>query len=237
MPAYYPVYLDLRGRKCVVIGGGFIGQEKVERLIEFGADVVIYAQEATSKVRELSTAGDLTWVSRGYLQGDLEGAFIAIVADTSDNNINQAVAKEAKERNVPLNVNDVTDLCTWIAPAEVKNGDVVISASTGGTSPALARKLREELAGTSRTGSKYRPIEYGDLAPLLKEIRSDFLKKGIRLNPDHWQASITDDVLEMLKAGKIDDARKKLLSTLNIGLDCDCPKGVCDLWDTLLSDR
>ena len=109
MPAYYPVYLDLRGRKCVVIGGGFIGQEKVERLIEFGADVVIYAQEATSKVRELSTAGDLTWVSRGYLQGDLEGAFIAIVADTSDNNINQAVAKEAKERNDPLNVNDVTD--------------------------------------------------------------------------------------------------------------------------------
>ena len=90
MPAYYPVYLDLRGRKCVVIGGGFIGQEKVERLIEFGADVVIYAQEVTSKVRKLSTAGDLTWVSRGYLQGDLEGAFIAIVADTSDNNINQA---------------------------------------------------------------------------------------------------------------------------------------------------
>ena len=233
MPAYYPVYLDLRGRKCVVIGGGFIGQEKVERLIEFGADVVIYAQEATSKVRELSTAGDLTWVSRGYLQGDLEGAFIAIVADTSDNNINQAVANEAKERNVPLNVNDVTDLCTWIAPALVKNGDVVISASTGGTSPALARKLREELAGTSRTGSKYRPIEYGDLAPLLKEIRSDFLKKGIRLNPDHWQASITDEVLEMFKSGKIDDARTKLLSTLNIGLDCDCPIGVCDLWDTL----
>ena len=65
MPAYYPVYLDLRGRKCVVLGGGFIGQEKVERLIEFGADVVIYAQEATSKVRELSTAGDLTWVSSG----------------------------------------------------------------------------------------------------------------------------------------------------------------------------
>lgn len=237
MPAYYPVYLNLMGRKCVVIGGGFIGQEKVERLIEFGADVVIYGKDVTAKVKNLSMTGHLTWVSRGYLQGDLKGAFIAIVADTSDNNINQAVAREARERNVPLNVNDVTDLCTWIAPALVKNGDVVISASTGGTSPALARKIREELAGTSRTGSAYRPIEYGDLAPLLKEIRAEFLQKGIKLNPDHWQASITDDILEMFKDGKIDEARQKLLASLKIGLDCACTKGVCDMWDSLLSDH
>ena len=107
---------------------------------------------------------------------------------TADGDLNEEASREAAARNVPLNVNDVTHLCTWIAPSMVRNGDVIIAASTGGTSPALARKLREELAGTSRTGSRFRPIEYGDLAPLLSEVRTELLGRGIRPKPDHWQA-------------------------------------------------
>ncbi len=233
MPVYYPVFLDIRGRRCVVIGGGAIGEEKVERLVDFGADVAVYSLEVTFAVKAWSSKGLLSWFPRQYKRGDLDGAFIAIVADTSDTNLNEKVAQEAKERNIPLNVNDVTDLCTWIAPAIVRNGDVIIAASTGGTSPALARKLREELAGTSRTGSVYRPIEYGDLAPLLSEVRGELLGQGIRIKGDHWQASITENLVEMVRSGNSEGAKQVLTENLMAGTQCDCPINSCKMWEDL----
>ncbi len=236
MPAYYPVFLDLRGRRCVVIGGGAVGEEKVGRLVEFGADVVVYSPQVTPAVRALADEGALTWRRRGYRRGDLDGAFIAIVADTRDSRVNEEAAREADERSVPLNVNDVTRLCSWIAPAIVRNGDVIIAASTGGSSPALARKLREEMAGTSRTGSRYRAIEYGDLAPMLAEARAELSRRGIRLHPDHWQACITDDLVEMIRLGDAEGAREALMSNLMIGSGCDCPDGVCKMWEDLSPD-
>ena len=233
VPPYYPVFLDLRGRRCVVIGGGPIGEEKVERLVDFGADVVVFSPKVTRAVRAMAEEGRLAWHSRRYRNGDLEGAFIAIVADNRDSDLNEEASREAAARNVPLNVNDVTHLCTWIAPSMVRNGDVIIAASTGGTSPALARKLREELAGTSRTGSRYRPIEYGDLAPLLSEVRTELLGRGIRPKPDHWQASITEDLMDMVRSGAVERARETLLSNLMIGADCDCPGRTCRMWEEL----
>ncbi len=233
MPPYYPVFLDLRGRRCVVIGGGPIGAEKVDRLVDFGADVLVFSPAVTRAVRAMADEGRLSWHKRRYRRGDLEGAFIAIVADNRDSALNEEAAREAAERNIPLNVNDVTHLCTWIAPAIVRNGDVIIAASTGGSSPALARKLREELAGTSRTGSGFRAIEYGDLAPMLSEVRTELLGRGIRLKPDHWQASITDDLVEMVRAGEVGRARETLMSSLMIGADCDCPGRTCKMWEEL----
>ena len=233
MPVYYPVFLDIRGRRCVVIGGGSTGEEKVERLVDFGADVDVYSLEVTAAVKAWSSEGLLTWFPRLYKRGDLDGAFIAIVADTSDADLNEQVAEEASERNIPLNVNDVTDLCTWIAPAIVRNGDVIIAASTGGTSPALARKLREELAGTSRTGSVYRPIEYGDLAPLLSEVRAELLGRGIRIKGDHWQASITENLVKMVRSGNSDRAKQVLTENLMIGTQCACPINSCKMWEDL----
>ena len=236
MPPYYPVFLDLRERRCVVIGGGPIGEEKVERLVDFGADVVVFSPSVTRKVRAMAEEGTLTWHRRRYRRGDLEGAFIAIVADNRDGALNEEASAEAVERNVPLNVNDVTHLCTWIAPSMVRNGDVIIAASTGGSSPALARKLREELAGTSRTGSRFRAIEYGDLAPLLSEVRSELLGRGIRPKPDHWQASITEDLMDMVRSGEVERARETLLSNLMTGADCDCPGSTCRMWEDLGHD-
>ena len=197
MPPYYPVFLDIRGRRCVVIGGGDLGEEKVDRLVDYGADTVVIAPQLTENLSAMAGRGEITWIDRGYREGDLAGAFIAIVADTSDPEVNEAVSAEARERNVPLNVNDVTHLCTWIAPAVVKRGEVIVAASTGGASPALARKLREELAGTSRTGSRHRVMEYADLAPLLADARSKLLGNGIRIRPDHWQACLGDDLVDM----------------------------------------
>ena len=152
MPLYYPVFLDLRGRRVVVIGGGAMGEEKVTRLMPYGAQVVVVSPDVTDEVSKLAQDGQVEWTRRLYRGGDLEGAFIAIVADTSDDAVNHAVSEEARQRNVPLNVADVTDLCTWITPSVARRGEVIVATSTGGASPALARRFREILNGTSRTG-------------------------------------------------------------------------------------
>ena len=233
MPAYYPVFLDIRGRRCVVIGGGALGEEKVERLVDYGANTVVIAPELTDKLQSMSSRGEIEWIDRGYRAGDLEGAFIAIVADTSDSSVNTAVSAEAQERNVPLNVNDVTQLCTWIAPAVVRRGDVIVAASTGGASPALARKFREELAGTSRTGSRHRVMDYADLAPLLTEARQKLLGDGVRIKPDHWQACLGDDLVDLLHEGRKDEAREVLVERLIVGANCDCPQETCKMWEEL----
>ena len=233
MPPYYPVFLDIRGRRCVVIGGGDLGEEKVDRLVDYGADTVVIALTLTENLSAMADRGEITWIDRGYRDGDLEGAFIAIVADTSDSEVNEAVSAEARERNVPLNVNDVTHLCTWIAPAVVRRGDVIVAASTGGASPALARKLREELAGTSRTGSRHRVMEYADLAPLLAEARSKLLGNGIRIRPDHWQACLGDDLVDMLQEGRREEAEAVLMERLMLGAECDCPGSLCKMWEDL----
>ena len=209
MPRYYPVFIDVKRRRCVVIGGGNIGQEKVEKLIDCDADVVVISPQVNAPVRERADAGALTWVRRAYRPGDLEAAFIAIAA-TDDNEVNQQIAREAEERNVLLNVVDVTHLCTFIAPSVTTRGEVTIATSTGGASPALARTFREKLS-TSRI------LEYADLAPLLSDARLELRRKGIRVAPDHWQTQITEELLDLVQAGETQEARRMLMDGLVAG--------------------
>ncbi len=206
MSAYYPVFLDVRNRKCVVIGGGNVGEEKARKLLECEARVVVISPEVNAGVRELAEAGKLTWLARAYQPGDLEGAFLAIAA-TDSNQVNRQIAAEAEQRNVLLNVVDVTHLCTFIAPAVARRGDVTIAVSTSGASPALARKFREEL-------SRSRILEYADLAPLLADVRKELRRMGVRVDTDHWQKCITQELLDMVQAGRYEDARKALMSDL-----------------------
>ena len=206
MPAYYPAFVDVRDRRCVVIGGGDIGEEKVHKLLECGAKVMVISPKVNDGVRRLVNDDGVGWVQREYQPGDLKGAFIAIAA-TNDNRVNRQIATEAEERNVLLNVVDVTHLCTFIAPSVARRGDVTIAVSTGGASPALARKFREELSRT-------RLLEFADLTPLLAEARADLKRKGVTVHPDHWQACINEELLVMVQAGRTEEARKTLMSNL-----------------------
>ena len=233
MPLYYPVFLDLRGRRVVVIGGGAMGEEKVTRLLPYEAQVVVVSRDVTDEVAELADDGTIKWVRRPYRRGDLDGAFIAIVADTSDDAVNQAVSEEARERNVPLNVADVTDLCTWITPSVARRGEVIVATSTGGASPALARKFREILNGTSRTPSRHELMDFADLAPLLSDARKQLLDKGIRLNLDHWQACLTDELIDLVQAGQIEQAKQVLMDSLLVGTTCDCADTVCAMYEEM----
>ena len=233
MPLYYPVFLDLRGRRVVVIGGGAMGEEKVTRLMPYGAQVVVVSPDVTDEVSKLAQDGQVEWTRRLYRGGDLEGAFIAIVADTSDDAVNHAVSEEARQRNVPLNVADVTDLCTWITPSVARRGEVIVATSTGGASPALARRFREILNGTSRTPSRHEVMDFADLAPLLSDARKQLLDKGIRLNLDHWQACLTDELIDLVQAGQIEQAKQVLMDSLLVGTTCDCSDSICAMYEEM----
>lgn len=229
MPAYYPAFIDVKGRCCVVIGGGAIGEEKVVKLMDCHANVVVISPAVNDAVRQLAADGKVVWRQRKYESGDLKDAFIAIAA-TNDNAVNRAIAKEAETRNVLLNVVDVTHLCTFIAPSVAIRGDVTVAASTGGASPALARKFRELLDG-SPIDSSHALMDYAELTPLLADARAEIRGKGITLFTDHWQACITDRLLDAVLAGEYAEARAALMADLYAGVNCDCVNGVCKMWE------
>ena len=210
-----------------------MGEEKVTRLMPYGAQVVVVSPDVTDEVSKLAQDGQVEWTRRLYRGGDLEGAFIAIVADTSDDAVNHAVSEEARQRNVPLNVADVTDLCTWITPSVARRGEVIVATSTGGASPALARKFREILNGTNRITTRHELMEFADLAPLLSDARKQLLGKGIRLNLDHWQACLTDELIDLVQAGQIEQAKQVLMDSLLVGTTCDCADTVCAMYEEM----
>lgn len=193
MPRYYPAFIDVRQRNCVVIGGGPLGEEKVEKLLECDAKVIVIAPEVTPKVEELASEGRVEWIIREYRPGDLAQAFIAI-ASTGDDEMDRQIYAEAEERNVLLNVVDVTHLCTFIAPSVARRGEVTVATSTGGASPALARTFREKLESS-------RILEYADLAPVLARGRAELRRRGLRVAPDHWQSCITEELLDTVQKG------------------------------------
>ena len=206
MPRYYPAFIDVRDRDCLVIGGGDMGEEKALKLMECGARVTVISPSVTSKVEELENEGRLTWTQRQYRPGDLERAFIAIAA-ADDDAMNREIAREAEERNVLLNVVDVTHLCTFIAPSVARRGEVTVATSTGGASPALARTFREKIENS-------RILEYADLAPLLSDARAHLKQRRLKVSPDHWQDCITEEILDMAQSSPTQEAYDKLMCGL-----------------------
>ena len=160
---FYIACLKLTGRRCVVVGGGEIGLEKVEGLLACDGRVVLIAPEAEPALRKLASEGSIEWIRREYETGDLEATFIAIAA-TNDTDVNISVYEDAERRAMLVNVVDVPPLCNFILPAIVRTGPLAIAISTAGASPALAKRIKREIAE-----------EYGEpyarLAVLLNEVR------------------------------------------------------------------
>ena len=212
MPRYYPIFLDVQDRKAVVFGGDHEAERKVRYLIECGANVTLVSPESelTAGLHEMTNCGSIDLSSRGYRPGDLKGAWLAIVADTSDDEVNRSIYEEARARNVVLNVMDVTNLCTFIAPAIIHRNDVTVAVSTAGTSPALARRLRERMSDTQHC----RCLQWADMGPLLAEVRTDVRARRVPVTPDDWQDSMTDDLLERFRSGDDAGAKKELARRL-----------------------
>ncbi len=160
---FYIACLKLTGRRCVVVGGGEIGLEKVDGLLACGADVSLIAPEAEAALRDYAREGSIRWQQRPYRASDLDGALLAIAA-TSDTEVNIAVYEDAERRSMLVNVVDVPPLCNFILPAIVRSGPLAIAISTAGASPALAKRMKREIAATYGE-------PYARLAVLLNDAR------------------------------------------------------------------
>lgn len=158
---FYIACLRLAGRRCVVVGGGDVGLEKVEGLLACGGDVTLIAPDAVDSLRELADEGSIRWEGRTWRPSDLDRTFIAIAA-TSDTEVNIQVYEEAERRAMLVNVVDVPPLCNFILPAIVRTGPLAIAISTAGASPALAKRMKREIAQ-----------EYGEPYARLAEILND----------------------------------------------------------------
>ena len=148
----YPINLDLTGRNCAVIGGGAVAERKTNSLLEAGACVTIFSPELTKRLISLCESKKIVHVPRPYQSGDIENFFVVICA-TDNKVVNEAVAREAREKGSLVNVADAPELCDFTVPSTIVRGDLIITISTGGQSPALAKKLRLELE--SRYGPEY----------------------------------------------------------------------------------
>jgi precorrin-2 dehydrogenase/sirohydrochlorin ferrochelatase len=195
---FYIACIKLTGRKCVVVGGGPVGLEKVEGLLRSDADVTLIAPEAVPELIELAGEGSIKWEQREYAgASDLEGAFIAIAA-TDDTDLNIRVYNDAEARAMLVNVVDVPPLCNFILPAIWRTGPLAIAISTAGASPALAKRMRAEIQ------EAFGPA-YARLAEILNDYRG-WAKATLPTYQDRkvFFESIVNgspDPIELLRAG------------------------------------
>jgi len=201
---FYPVFLDLAGRPCVVVGGGAVAEQKVAGLIDAGARVTVVSPALTWKLEDLAATGAIGVRRRPYERGDLAGAWLAIAA-TDDRSANAAVWADAEEAGILLNAVDDLPHCSFIAPAVHRAGDIAVAVSTAGKSPALAVRLREqirELIGP----------EHGRFLDLLGALRAEVAARV----PDQatrtrlWYRIVDSDALEDVRRGDLAHARARI---------------------------
>jgi siroheme synthase-like protein len=194
---FYIACLNLRGRRCLVVGGGEVGVEKVEGLLACDARVTLVAPEAEPVLADLAREGSIAWEQRAFRPADLEGHFLAIAA-TADTDVNVSVYELAEQRAMLVNVVDVPPLCNFILPAIVRTGPLAIAISTAGASPALAKRMKREISDAFGE-------PYARLAVLLNDVRG-WAKGTLPTYQDRKEffESIVNgepDPVELLRAG------------------------------------
>ena len=209
---YLPIFIDVSGRTCVVIGGGEVAERKTRSLIEAGAIVILISPQVTTALSAMVRSETIRHLARTYRRGDLAGAWLAFEA-TGDDVTARAVATEAGERGVPVNVADVPELCSFIAPAVVQRGGLQIAISTGGASPAFAGKIRQELENAF--GHEYE-LMIDLLAHTRKWLRTHQPDGAMRARM--LGALVHSDLLEYLKHGDFAAADAIIKRTIGAGL-------------------
>jgi len=146
MSIYYPMMMNLSQRRCLVIGGGAVAERKVASLLEAGGLVILVSPNVTPRLAAMATTELIHHLPRRYRRGDLRGAFLCVVA-TNDRRLQKQIWKEAKEQGVLANIADSAEACDFLVPSYFRRGDLLVSISTAGKSPALAKRIRRDLEG------------------------------------------------------------------------------------------
>jgi len=201
---FYPVYLNLKGKRVVVVGGGQVAERKIESLLDTGASIIVFSPAVTARVVELADGKQIELHRRAYAHGDCAGATLVFSA-TDDPEVSRAVYKESSDLGVFVNTADQPRLCSFIMPAVVRRGDVGIAISTGGTSPALAARLRRRISTVVGP-------EYARLAALLSRTRSE-IRGRVRNERDrkelHYRI-LDSDIISLLRNNDNAAAERRL---------------------------
>jgi siroheme synthase-like protein len=201
---YYPIYLNLKDRRVVVVGGGEVAERKVESLLGYGASIIVISPEVTPGLDSLAQSRQIELQRRPYAAGDCNGATLVFSA-TDNPSLSGKVFEDGRHAGALVNSADQPALCDFIMPAVVRRGDIAIAISTGGTSPGLAARLRRKIAG-------FIGPEYAKLAAFLSEARPEIR----RLVPDQarrkaLQYRILDsDIMDRLKRNDSAGAKRRL---------------------------
>jgi siroheme synthase-like protein len=205
---HYPIFLNLAGRKCVVVGGGTVAERKVERLLESGARVRVVSPKLTRQLETWAGTGKLEHVCREYQAGDLNGCELAFVA-TDDRLLNGVIHEHAQRQRIWINAADDPERCDFILPAVTRRGDLTVAVSTGGASPAVARVMREHLEG-------YLTEDWAQLVELASRVRRELSNRAIRVSADRWVEALRDDFRRLIDQGKAGQAKELLLRKLGV---------------------
>lgn len=195
---FYTLELNIRNKKCVVVGGGEIARRKITSLLECGGEVHVVSRELSGGLKTFLRAGKICFYEKEYESGDIEGAFLVIAA-TDCPETNKRIAQDARKLKILVNVTDNIELCDYLVPAITRVGDLTISVSTAGKSPFLAKKIRNEIA-------KCYGEEYGELLSILGGIRDRVRKEVIDFQKRKlvWKSIINSKVIELIKEGALD---------------------------------
>jgi precorrin-2 dehydrogenase/sirohydrochlorin ferrochelatase len=208
--SYYPVFLDVKDRRCVVCGGGSVALRKVEALLKAGAAVAVIAPEVGPELQGMADDKKVTITQREYLEGDLDGAFV-VVAATDDREANRRIAADARKSRCLVNAVDDAGCSDFIVPSTVSRGALTIAVSTGGRSPALARKLR------TRLETQYGE-EFAELVSLAGDVRAELKQQGRGPSEEKWQRALDlDKLAALLREKRPTEARNFLMNNLTEG--------------------
>ena len=207
---YYPIFLSMGQRRCVVIGGGPVAELKVEGLIAAGASVTVVSPALTARLEALAREGRIRHVGREYGPGDLAGSELAFVA-TDDRQVNAAVARDGRAAGVWVNAADDPANCDFILPSVLRRGELVVAVATGGASPALSRALREEL-------ETYFTEDYAVLAEVVAEVRRELRAQGRGADSATWRKALDGDLRRLIAEGRREEAKARLLWRLRAGI-------------------
>jgi precorrin-2 dehydrogenase/sirohydrochlorin ferrochelatase len=187
---YYPVFLDIQNKKCVVVGGGEVAARKAERLLDCGAKVLVISPKLSPDLAGLKEKNVISHIAAEY-QGDLIDGAALIIGATDDEKTNARISLDAGSKGIPVNIVDDPQKCDFILPALVQSGDLAIAIGTGGKSPALARHLREELE--AGYGS-----EYEILLNILGNLRGK-MAKNAGVGKDWFDSLMAAGILDSIK--------------------------------------
>jgi len=193
MSRFYPILVDLQGKKALVVGGGKVAQRKIETLLEHGATVQVVAKELTASLEELRRAGRIEFLGEEFSETFVDGVFVVFAA-TDDTSLNRRVSRTAQQRSLLVNAVDQPADCNFIVPSVLSRGDLVIAVSTSGKSPAFARKVRVELEQSFGE-------EYGLFLNLMGNLRKEILRLGLSQeeNKSTFEDLVTSDLLTAIR--------------------------------------